>query len=533
MLRKFLIILFFASIGKLSFCQIHPSVYTLNKSKAVKDLSADANPNGNSIDDIIAMGDTIWVGTDVGVSLSTNDGNSWTNFSSTKDFHGEGESAMGYDSVNKIFWTATAHSEETDAGEIQVGSGLHYTMDNGKTWANIPQPTDSSGDSSLVYGVNDGIHHHKIRALPVTVDQQNVTYDIAFTPGTVWISSFAGGLRKSTDMGKTWQRVLLPSDDLNEIKPTDTLNYALQPVSGKFGPEGYLNLRVFSVIAANDSTLYVGTAGGVNKSTDGGVSWIKFNHQNQDNPISGNFIVALGYNKESNTVWAASWQANDPNEFYGVSHSTDGGANWEISLNGENAHNFGFKGTDVICTTDNGAFRSSDNGATWILPNSINEISNNKIEFSITTNTFYSAASSGNEVWLGSASGLAKLDEINSHMWQGQWTIYFTSAKLASNTNAYVYPNPFSPKVDQALNFKYSTGGKTQNVTIRIFDFGMNYVRTLIQNQPRNLSIDSRPDPARWDGRDDKGNIVANGVYFYRIDVGSETPRYGKIIVFQ
>jgi hypothetical protein len=528
MLKKIFILFIIITIGKLSFAQIHPRTFYLGKNKAVQNTAADANPNGNSIDDIIAMGDTIWVGTDNGVSLSTNGGNSWTNFSSTSDFHGEGESAMGYN--NGVFWAATAHTSEINGQQVQVGSGLHYTTDNGNTWTNIPQPVDSSGDSSLVYGVNNGVDYPKIYALPVTVPEQNVTYDIAFTPGTVWITSWASGLRKSTDMGKTWQRVLLPADSTNGINPNEHLTISLQPKVGDIGNNNDLG---FSVIAVNDSTLYVGTADGINKSTDGGTSWVKFNHQNQTNAISGDFIVALGYNKTSSSVWAASWQAEDSNEFYAVSYSTDGGTNWETTLNGENVHNFGFKGQDVMCASDNGLFRSSNNGETWITPASIDEVVNNRVNFSIVTNTFYSAGSSGNIVWLGSSAGLAKLDETPDEMWQGTWTIYFTSQNLTSETDAYVYPNPFSPKIDQALNFKYSTGGQTQNVTIRIFDFAMNYVRTLIQNQPRNLSLDSKPDPARWDGRDDKGNIVANGVYFYRIDVGSETPRYGKVIVFQ
>jgi flagellar hook assembly protein FlgD len=36
-----------------------------------------------------------------------------------------------------------------------------------------------------------------------------------------------------------------------------------------------------------------------------------------------------------------------------------------------------------------------------------------------------------------------------------------------------------------------------------------------------------------WDGRDDSGNIVPNGVYFYRVDVDSDTPLFGKVMVLQ
>jgi flagellar hook assembly protein FlgD len=67
-------------------------------------------------------------------------------------------------------------------------------------------------------------------------------------------------------------------------------------------------------------------------------------------------------------------------------------------------------------------------------------------------------------------------------------------------------------------------------VTIRILDFGMNLVKTLIQNANRNGNIDHFEN---WDGRDEFGNIVSNGVYFYRIDRDSADPVYGKIMVMR
>ena len=105
------------------------------------------------------------------------------------------------------------------------------------------------------------------------------------------------------------------------------------------------------------------------------------------------------------------------------------------------------------------------------------------------------------------------------------------SIPLESKDEAYVFPNPFSPKNYEGLKFKYTTEGSTSNVTIRIYDFAMNYIRTVIQNAPRNISTDI--ERVAWDGRDDEGSIVPNGVYFYRIEIGDRDPLYGKIIVMQ
>ncbi|MBP9583454.1 MAG: hypothetical protein KBE38_14940, partial [Ignavibacterium sp.] len=338
---------------------------------------------------------------------------------------------------------------------------------------------------------------------------------------------FAGGLRKSTDNGLTWKRVILPPDYLNSISPTDTLNFCLSPVPGSFCSEGNLNHRVFSVIAADDTTLYVGTAGGINKSTDNGISWVKLNAQNQSQPISGNFITALGYNKSNNTVWASTWKAENQSEFYGVSSSSDGGQTWRTFLRDERPHNFGFKNSQVMVPTDNGVFRSSDNGLTWLLPNSIVDAESNT---ELRTNVFYAADSYQNNIWLGSEDGLVKLQETFGKVWEGNWKIFFASKPLTSNNDTYCYPNPFNPRQEE-LKIKYSTGGVDANVTIRIFDFAFNYVQTVVQNVSRNLDLEGTPE--FWNGKDDNGNTVPNGVYFYRVDVGDNDAVYGKILVMQ
>jgi len=64
-----------------------------------------------------------------------------------------------------------------------------------------------------------------------------------------------------------------------------------------------------------------------------------------------------------------------------------------------------------------------------------------------------------------------------------------------------------------------------------IYNFGMNYIRTIIQSASRIRTIEGAPE--YWDGRDDNGNLLPNGVYFYRVDIGDEEPLFGKIIYLQ
>ena len=523
-MKKIIVFFVLCVLSKGIFSQTYPFSYKLEKNKVSK-VSAE-NPESNSISDIITVGDTIWIGTTQGLSKSIDKGETWTNYYNSDAFGQEDITALAY--KNGVIWVATAHSTETSNGILPEGSGLKYSSDNGNTWNSIPQPIDDPGDSIIVYGINN------IRALPIPIAINNITYDIALTSKAVYIASFAGGLRKSTDMGESWQRIVLPPDTLDSIKPTDTLHFALQPVSGKFGNESYLNHRVFSVISTDDSTIYAGTAGGINKSTDGGISWVKFNHQNQDKSISGNFVVAMNYNPSNKIVWAATWLANGVGEFNALSYTSDAGESWQVTLEDQQAHNIGFKNTEILAPTDNGVFRSNDDGYSWILPTSIID---NTTGLTVKTSFFYSAASQGNYIWLGSDDGLVRLDE-GSQMWTGNWKVYIASPSFASSSETYAFPNPFSPDVE-TIKIKYSTNGQRQNVTIRIFDFGMNLVRTVIQNTERgnpihtvdNKSLSNNGVIDYWDGRDEFGNIVPNGVYFYRIDFESGDPVFGKIMV--
>jgi hypothetical protein len=55
-------------------------------------------------------------------------------------------------------------------------------------------------------------------------------------------------------------------------------------------------------------------------------------------------------------------------------------------------------------------------------------------------------------------------------------------------------------------------------------------VRTVIQNANRTSSDVIW---ATWDGMRDDGSQVANGVYFYRIEIDKDETVWGKILVLQ
>lgn len=524
MIKKIFI---FVVISSTIFGQYSPRSYQLGDKKLAKTYEAIESPTqkSNSVQDIITTDDLIILGTSGGLSISKNNGESWKNFYGTEPFGDDGTISIGF--YDNIIWATTGQTTEANGEDLPEGTGIKYSTDFGETWTSIPQPVDDPGDSSVTYGINT------LRALPVTTRINNISYDISFTKNTIWIASFAGGLRKSSDMGVTWERVVLPPDTLDSISPNDDLNFTLQPVAGKFGNESWLNHRVFSVFGTNDSTLYVGTAGGINKSSDNGISWTKFSHQNQANPISGNFVVGLGHNKADNSIWAATWKAENLDEFWAVSHSSDGGENWEVTLPEEHAHNFGFKylgGNDshVFVPTDNGIFRTQNNGNTWIQPSVIKDSYTN---IPLVTNIFYAATSNKlnateYNIWVGSNNGLARLTETNG-FWEGVWKVYIASNDVKSD-ETFAFPNPFSPAQEQ-IKIKYVLNSNA-DVTLRIMNFGMDLVKTVVQNTPRGAGDQLE----FWDGKDELGSIVTNGVYFYRIDSDAfSEPLFGKIMVLK
>lgn len=492
--------------------------------------TSDNTPASNTIDRILIQGkNNIWLGTSRGLSRSTDNGSSWTNYYGSKDFGNESVSAVG-EGLGAI-WAATWHYIEDASGNpIPKGTGLRYTLDNGTTWKEIKQPVDTNADTITTYGNN------KLRTLPIPVGEGNFIYDIAFTKNTIWIVSYYGGLRKSTDMGVTWQRVVLPPDNLDAIKPTDVLNFEFSSSAGKLGYQNNLNHRAFSIVAAGDDTLYVGTANGINKTTDANAqypSWIKFNHTNQQKPVSGNFVLSLDRNEIDGTIWAGTWKAEGQTEYWGVSSSGNGGKTWETFLADEKVRDFGFRYytngvTDVFAAAESGLYRSSNNGMTWIAAPKIVD-SESKVEVRATL--FLSVEcnvlnSNTTEIWIGTNDGLVKAIETPTSSWFEKWKVYFASSGTVTTSESFAFPNPFNPKTD-LLRVKYNLANSS-SVSLRVFDFGMNLVRTVLQN----ASHGANPEQVDyWDGKDDVGKIVPNGVYFYRLDVGDGTPLFGKILV--
>ena len=87
------------------------------------------------------------------------------------------------------------------------------------------------------------------------------------------------------------------------------------------------------------------------------------------------------------------------------------------------------------------------------------------------------------------------------------------------------YPNPFNPET--WIPYQLS---ETTDVTIHIYTAGGTLVRTLaLGNQPAGI-YHSRSRSAYWDGKNELGEPVASGVYFYTLSAGRFTATRRMVI---
>jgi hypothetical protein len=102
-----------------------------------------------------------------------------------------------------------------------------------------------------------------------------------------------------------------------------------------------------------------------------------------------------------------------------------------------------------------------------------------------------------------------------------------SSASLQSRLGAN-YPNPFNPvtRIPYCVGVHDMSGGVP--VTLRIYSVSGALLTTLV-----NRSLEPGLYSATWTGTDDSGRLVASGVYFARLTVGSEEMFTRKLVLLK
>ena len=541
----------FLIIFSLSYSQsLIPKLYKM------KDFAFDSTAykglKSNMVSDIVQQGDTVvWLGTGSGLAVLKDSSSIYTinskdklsaNLKDTTPLGG----VTAIAAHNKTLIAAFAKSGEN----ITLGNGLIYSTDaTGESidWLYFEQPIDTEADSLAPFA------KRFFKGLPITVKEANVTYDAAISGNYIWITSWAGGLRRYNITQKVWERVPLPQDGDQVLNTCESASYENTP-SGYILKNFYLNPRdpvdggnhnhkAFSVVAYAD-TVWVGTANGINRGIIGANGCVDWTHYTPSaNNFSGGFVVDLAVQKYKgyNIIWGATVAA-ESGEKNGISFSIDNGDTWNSTLIGKRAYNIEVSDSIVLVASSTGLWKTlTDNpldiDKPWARYNQVKQaiklgstgvydmdeiLSDEVIGVSYDSRSYYSKSAI---IWIGSWDGLARaMDSEGTN-----WKIYRANF---DPDKVYAYPNPFSPydhNQFQGSGYVHIHADVKLSFVVKmdIFNFGMEPV---LQKQfdRRQASTGT----LKWDGKDKNGRMVDNGTYFIRLEYDQKI-KWIKLIVIK
>jgi hypothetical protein len=114
------------------------------------------------------------------------------------------------------------------------------------------------------------------------------------------------------------------------------------------------------------------------------------------------------------------------------------------------------------------------------------------------------------ELSIGAKRGTNEQDKLFK-----TYRISFTVINKPMISNMFNYPNPFTTST--AFVFTLTGSDVPQNIRIQIMTISGKVVREITKNELGTLRIGRNITEYKWDGTDQYGNQLANGVYLYRV----------------
>jgi photosystem II stability/assembly factor-like uncharacterized protein len=244
-------------------------------------------------------------------------------------------------------------------------SGVARSTDNGNTWQVVPSIITDAGESivsddAIIVAEDNFIWRSTDDGMSWDVVEQFALTGIGSfaKAGTKLFGAARTGIQTSTDNGASW---------------------TFEPFSdGAFS------------FSSNGSTIYLGSASKVFKSTDLGTTWI-----DMSNGLGNGGIEALLY--DGSTLFAGT-----PADAVGIYRSTNGGQNWEPAAAGlpiasEIRSMIAFGAYVFAGTQGDGIYRSSDHGNTWAKTDVNNPLLANALvlAFCVKDNNLFAGAING------------------------------------------------------------------------------------------------------------------------------------------
>lgn len=243
----------------------------------------------SAIDGVAADGKTIYVGTaGGGIWKSTNAGAS---FKSIFDKYCQSIGALAVDQKNPmVIYAGTGESNMRNS--VSVGDGMYKSTDGGENWVKI--------------GLDSTEHIAKI-----VIDPRNSDVIYVAAPGPLWSDGTNRGLYKSTDGGRTWNKILYISPKAG------CADVAIDPAHPDIV---YASTWEFRRLPYSFNS--GGNGSGMYKSTDGGKTWKELSNGLPKKPF-GRIAFALSPSAPNHLL--AIVESNETGLFI----SSDGGENWK------------------------------------------------------------------------------------------------------------------------------------------------------------------------------------------------------------
>lgn len=427
---------------------------------------------------------------------------------------------------------------------VNAAGGFYLSDDAGGNWNFISFPLDEKAggschassvgppcDIEFQYGSETYLRTR------ITVPEQSPPYEVDFYENTLMSVNWASGLLRSTDNGDSWERIILPPSNVAKLTPEESYGWVSftpeEEVINRYDPRFDNNLLGFGLLIDDQQRVWVGTAAGINISQNAltaPLDQIEWNHISWNPDVSGgllsDWIITIRQQPETGRIWMTNWITDSANRAkYGIVYTEDEGVTFHPFLEGVRANDIGFFEGDIYVAADDGLYISRNDGANW---ERISEISSPN-SFIKPNARYFAVASTDEKLWVGTSDGIASTSDGGE-----TWRILRVDVPLsggnqyqpdAPDAETYAYPNPFSPTQHSVVRIKYQMD-RPGPATIRIFDFGMNPVRTI--SVPAVSSSGSYETV--WDGLTEGGRLTSNGTYFYSIETSNGFAN-GKILL--
>ena len=390
--------------------------------------------------------------------------------------------------------------------DLFIGSeneGVFRSTNGGNIFEQIGLPISNSknisfyGDSLIFASTPSGVQKfNRFTKEWTNLGLQDV-YAVDLSPsGIVYAATFAEGLYKSTDLGKTWSLTNLNIDSL---------------------------MSVYNVLAVSNDTVFAATEFNLRKSTDGGFSWtilpIKTGFFSRGMFLNNNDIWVTGFGISNYVLYKSSDGISFDSTFYGF--------NWSLN----NCISGTKDGVIFIADPgfdDRGLFRSTDNGINWsqqIFSKKIwsvysddsglvlgggkdslwysSDFGSSWLRFSLTLKEYNRVIDIKkdltNQLFFSTDfEGIFEIDIITNI---GEEPVYSYNYSLSQN-----YPNPFNP----VTKIKYSVPG-SEIVKIKVYDVLGSEIAVLVNEEKSAGTYEVDWDASRF----------SSGVYFYQLNAGS------------